>query len=479
MKKKIIILSILIVSIIPTTIIHAFSFNQANTMIQDTISTAHLPLVSIAYLQDGKTSFQAFETTSFKQKIDESKTLFVIADQSQAFSALAIFLLEQNKKLKIEDPITKYIPNLKVMYRNTNISDTITIKDLLYQTSGLQDTLAFNQAMDQYHTLDSVFDNLEIDAATKPNIRFHDAAMNYTLIGYIIEKASGTSYPEYMDKNIFKPLGLKNTYADMSVLPHPVLPAVRRSFWLNQSVSTKANQNFVAARGIVSSTHDLALWTQMQMHMIKIPTNYYEAMRKTHIPNINHPIDKNINFAAGWYVDAKTSIVSMYGSHNHHAVAIQFHPQKAFGTVALTNIDTPLVIRNISSNVMKLYMEDTDFIIVADRNMYIDTVFSIVSVFTIIGSIFILYGILHRLIRRNQYTKTKKNILLAISCIILLLLVISLYFIIPNLLGLPWHLIYQRYPFSFIIAIVFLFILLFLSSIFLLFFNSKKHEVRT
>lgn len=145
-----------------------------------------------------------------KEKLNEN-SIFELASCSKPFTAMAIMILKEKGKLKLDDPITNYIPEL-VTYKN------VTIRNLLNHTGGLPDYIIL---------MDRVFDKTKIatnkDIITiftkyqpkvlfKPNSKFEYCNTGYALLASIIEKISGLTYAEYLAESIFKPLNMNNTF---------------------------------------------------------------------------------------------------------------------------------------------------------------------------------------------------------------------------------------------------------------------------
>ncbi|AKH93383.1 serine hydrolase domain-containing protein [Elizabethkingia anophelis] len=144
-----------------------------------------------------------------KQKLDKN-TVFELASVSKQFTAMGIVQLEKEGKLSYNDPLTKYFPELS-FYK------PITIDNLLHHTSGLPDYMSlFDKNWDKkkFATNKDIVDML---AKYKPELlfvpgdKYEYSNTGYALLGLIIEKVSKQSYGDYLNKKIFKPLGMANT----------------------------------------------------------------------------------------------------------------------------------------------------------------------------------------------------------------------------------------------------------------------------
>ncbi len=137
--------------------------------------------------------------------------VFEIASNTKQFTATAVLLLTEQGKVSLQDPITRFIPDYPTG------GNTITIEHLLTHTSGIPDYLSsedFDQSVWRRDHTPSEFIDLFIDEELdfEPGTEYRYSNSGYYLLGYIIEKASGMSYQEYLEKSIFEPAEMENTY---------------------------------------------------------------------------------------------------------------------------------------------------------------------------------------------------------------------------------------------------------------------------
>jgi CubicO group peptidase (beta-lactamase class C family) len=139
------------------------------------------------------------------------RTRFHIASVSKSFTAAAIILLEQQGKLKVSDPLTKWIPD----YPN---GEKITLHHLLTHTSGIPNVNNFpdyDEKSRLAHTLEEIISWFKTKPLQfEPGAKYAYSNSNYNLLAYVIEKASGMPYGEFMAKNILQPLKLNETGHD-------------------------------------------------------------------------------------------------------------------------------------------------------------------------------------------------------------------------------------------------------------------------
>lgn len=145
-----------------------------------------------------------------KEPLNEN-SIFELASVSKQFTAMAIALLQEKGKLNLDDKMSKFIPELAFY-------DNITIKNLVYHTSGLPDYMELMETRFDKSKIATNKDIVELFAKEQPklvfdtNTKWEYSNTGYALLATIIEKASGMSYADYLQKAIFTPLKMTNTF---------------------------------------------------------------------------------------------------------------------------------------------------------------------------------------------------------------------------------------------------------------------------
>lgn len=184
--------------------------------------------------RNGKVAyFKAFG----KMNIEENKSMrkdaiFRIASMTKLVTSAAVMVLYENGNFMLNDPVKKYIPefgNFKVavpVKRRGNFLKTvplekdITIRDLLRHTSGISYGMDFNHVDKLYNEMlpkiwkgslaDFVGRLPELPLAYQPGTKW-EYSLSTDVLGYLIEVISGNKFDEFLKKNIFKPLKMKDT----------------------------------------------------------------------------------------------------------------------------------------------------------------------------------------------------------------------------------------------------------------------------
>lgn len=140
--------------------------------------------------------------------IDEN-TLFDVGDISMQFTCVALLKLEQDGKISLEDPVSKYFQDAGPS------ADRITIRHLMGHTSGLVDSAPLPQGLDTFDRDATAHAVLTSQPASEPGAAWNYCRRGYSVLAAVIEKASGKPFERYMREDIFAKLGMTRTgFAD-------------------------------------------------------------------------------------------------------------------------------------------------------------------------------------------------------------------------------------------------------------------------
>jgi CubicO group peptidase (beta-lactamase class C family) len=142
------------------------------------------------------------------------QTVFPIDSITKQFTAAAILKLQEQNKLNILDPLSKYIPDFEK-------GNEITLHDLLVHTSGIVNLFTLSKfspdgllGLSDYTLQDAVNDLKSQPLEFEPGSKFQYTNSGYVLLSYVIEKTSGMDYEEYLEKYIFRPSHMTHTQMD-------------------------------------------------------------------------------------------------------------------------------------------------------------------------------------------------------------------------------------------------------------------------
>lgn len=252
----------------------------------------------------GKVLYSKAVGTVHPDKTDEItlKSSFNLASISKQFTAMGIMLLVQKKQLQYEDKIQQYLPEFP--YKN------ITVRHLLNHTSGLPDYMDLAETYWDSTTFTNQ-DMLDLlnehrpKLAFEPGNKFEYSNTGYVTLSALVERISKTSFEEYMDLNIFKPLNMNNSKI-VNLLSKPNSLPTRVYGQHNDKLDDLVFLDGVTGDGGVYSTAgDLLKWHQaLQSNQLLTNTEQEQAYKPGVLTN-----GELSYYGFGWFLKKQPSNV--------------------------------------------------------------------------------------------------------------------------------------------------------------------------
>jgi len=187
------------------------------------------------------------------------QTVFRIASNTKQFTAAAIMKLQEQGRLNVTDLITKYIPDAPPQWKDIRIDELLNHTSGMPREGGYDVTDPTNIALpDLVHR----FYALPLDF--EPGTNYSYSNNGYITLSYIIERASGQSYDEYLYQNIFKPLGMDSTGGQET---SDIVPNLACGYTTEAGTLINYDlqniHNVYGAGALHSTTEDLYRWGQV------------------------------------------------------------------------------------------------------------------------------------------------------------------------------------------------------------------------
>lgn len=267
--------------------------DPADDFIKERLAEFQLPGLSLAVVKDGqiiKAAGYGFAERDGKVPATP-ETVYKIGSVSKQFMATGIMLLAQEKRLRLDDRITKYVPNTPSSWA------PITIRHLLTHTSGLvRESPAFSPMRNQS-------DAELLAAAHKVPLRFAPGdKWEYSNTGYvalaeIIRTVSGQPWSEYLHQKVFAPAGMAATLPTNTTAPVP-----NRAAGYTGSDNARKADEWVALRAsgaFLSTVLDLAKWDAL----LYTDTILSRASRREMWTRVRLNSASTDPYGLGWHVD--------------------------------------------------------------------------------------------------------------------------------------------------------------------------------
>ena len=261
--------------------------------------------------------------------------VFEIGSITKQFTAIAILMLEEQGKLKVEDDITKFIPD----YPSNGKS--ITIHQLLNHTSGIKsytNMQSFQQKARTDMTPSEIIDFVKNEPMDfDPGEQYLYNNSGYVILGHIIEVVTGTSYEEFVQKNFFDKLGMTNSYygSHSKVIKNRAYGYSDRGGYVNADYLSMTLP--YAAGSLMSNVDDLLKWQKaLNTYQLISKATYEKAINGSTLNN-GEKIGYGYGLGAGTIQGSK-SISHGGGIFGYTTQGIYLPEEDVFVSV-LTNCD--------------------------------------------------------------------------------------------------------------------------------------------
>lgn len=234
----------------------------------------HSPGLAYAVVYDGEIIHSGtFGYADVEQQIPvNEKSVFRIASMTKSFVAAAILQLRDAGKLRLDDPVSQYIPEFNTRSIPTDDAPVITIRHLLTHTSGLPtDDPWGDRLMDMNEETFQTMTREGFSFSNTPDLKFEYSNTAFALLGEIIKNISGQSFDTYIDRHILSPLGMNQTYWEYTKVPDSLLAKGYRwvdNRWAKQPLV--GNGVYGAMGGMLTTLGDFAKY--MALHLQAWPT---------------------------------------------------------------------------------------------------------------------------------------------------------------------------------------------------------------
>ena len=253
--------TLFLLSVMFTITISAQNLTQQFDDIVSKSYKADMPGATILVAKNGKTIYRkAVGKSNLELDVDMiPENVFMLASITKQITAVAILMLEEQGKLSLNDPITKFIPDYPTLGK------TITVHHLLNHTSGIRSYTGIGNLVEvarndmTLNELIDYFKNEPMDFDPGEEFRYNNSG--YILLGKIIEVLSGDTYENFIEKNIFERLGMKSSsYGNNREI------VKNRVNGYEQGENGYVNANFIsmtvphAAGSLTSTIDDMLKW---------------------------------------------------------------------------------------------------------------------------------------------------------------------------------------------------------------------------
>ncbi len=271
---------------------------RIDSAVRATMAARYIPGMQVAVVKYGlviKKGNYGFANLEERIPVTDS-TLFSIASMSKAFTCAGILLLMEDGKLMLDDTIGKYIDSLPLSWKN------ITIRELMNHTSGLGND--WSTGDDNFFYTNKT-DNAFLSASKLVPLKFQPGhAFTYSngpfILGMIIARVSGESYPEFMKQRIFNKLGMTNTCINNA---DSIIHNRAAGYILKDSTIVHGRNISAAAQargdvGVLTTVTDMLKWYAALQDSSLLKASSIEQMFSPGLLNDS----SKISYGYGWFL---------------------------------------------------------------------------------------------------------------------------------------------------------------------------------
>ena len=304
----------------------------------------------VAVVRDGRVIYaEGFGTADLATGQPVSpETRFYIASTSKSFLALTAAVLDEQDRIDLDLPVTKYLPDLA--FRSPADAGTVTLRDLLGLTHGLEDggPVVFRTAFSGEHSPSQLIRLLADYGPGEQGRTFNYGNLGYNIAAMALEEATGEDWKSLVAKTVLEPTGMHSTTAcpsrvapDALAMPHKTTPTGSERIHMG-----KVDATMHAAGGHVATMEDLGRWIAVNLGRGKIdgkqvlPASAFDTTHRQHA-------EQDRKFGAyhrhGWGLgwDLATydgeALITRFGSYGGFRSHLSFMPDRGIGVAVQVN----------------------------------------------------------------------------------------------------------------------------------------------
>jgi CubicO group peptidase (beta-lactamase class C family) len=325
----------------------------------DTLARTGVPSASVAVVKDGRIAYlKAYGDAKLDPKTAATSAMrYSIGSISKQFTAVAVLMLQEQRKLSLDDKVAKYFPDL-------TRANEVTIRQLLSHTSGYQDYWPQDYVMKPMlspTTARAIMDTwAKKPLDFEPGTKWQYSNTNFVIAGAIVEKVSGMPFFQFLQQNIFKPLNMTSVMdIDQSRLTESDPTGYMRFALAPLRVAPKEGAGWLFAAGELAMTaEDLAKWDISIIDRKLLKPASYAELGKTVL--LNNGVSSGYGLGVSVVMAMNRPALSHGGEVSGFVAQNLVFPEDRAGVVVLTNQDASGAAGPIASGIPPLLFATND-----------------------------------------------------------------------------------------------------------------------
>jgi len=342
------------------------SLSDIDQFISEQMAAEDIPGLAVVVTQGNEIVYlKGFGVTSLKTPSPVTpQTVFDLASSSKSFTALGVLLLWDDGLIDLDLPASYYLPDFQLA--DPQASEQITVRQLLYHTSGLPGTfsepLAYHSGSDAMEKLVAALDRVRLNRV--PGSSFEYSNLNYCLLGALIERVTETTFEDYMEQRIFIPLGMTHTTL------HPSEAAgMERADGHQLMFGRVVTRNIPIYRSaapagwVMSTAEDMGKWLLLHLNGGRVGNRQVipvEVIEEMHTPGVMFSENgEEVGYGMGWFVSRPTNGLSLIwhgGDTPNFLTEMLLVPDHQLGVAMLVNSQNSSIAHNIAPSIASLLL---------------------------------------------------------------------------------------------------------------------------
>lgn len=321
--------------------------------VQSEMQRQKIPGLSLLVAKDGKTvRAKGYGLANAELQVPvKPETIFQSGSMGKQFTATAVMMLVEQGKVRLDDPITAYLPSSPVAWNQ------VTVRELLSHTGGFTDYPKDFDLRKDYTEPELLKIVGGTPLAFEPGTKWSYSNLGYLTLGILIHQVTGQFYGDYLRDHIFQPLGMTTTRIinEADIIPNRsagyrlVNGELKNQEWVSPTLNTTADGS------LYFSTLDLAKW-DAALYTEKVLKRASLEQMWTPVKLKNGEINSG-HYGFGWFIENKDGqrVVSHEGEWQGFTCYITRHMDNKLTVVVLTNLasDDP---KKIAEHVAEIYL---------------------------------------------------------------------------------------------------------------------------
>lgn len=219
----------------------------------------HSPAIAVSVVKSGRElKVKGYGLANVELDVPANdSTFFQTASMGKQFTATLVVLLVRDGKIRLDEPVTRYLPNVPSSWGG------ITVRRLLSHTSGLARTDPAIDLRKDYTEDELLRSAYAVPLVTPPGERFQYSNLGYQVLGVLCSKVGGKFWGDQMQERIFAPLSMQSrVISERDIIPGRAAGYIRFNGQLENQGWVAPSQNTTADGSLYVSARDMAIWSR-------------------------------------------------------------------------------------------------------------------------------------------------------------------------------------------------------------------------